>query len=153
MTTSAIRSARYARANRLDRDWGYSDRDQRHRFNAFLLNRLPGGLMFNNRFTFTSAQPVSEVCGNGTNGTVANQPTGRRAALAADRICPNGTILDRNGLRRDNEYASWDLRLGRPFRIGSGQAVEVILEVFNVLGRNNFRDPTYFENAAMARCE
>ena len=127
---------RYAKATRLDREWGYSDRDQRHRFNAFLLNKLPGRFFLNNRVTYTSAQPVSEKCGTNNVGS------GVRGG-AADRICPNGAILDRNTLRRDNDYASWDLRLSRPFTVRSGQSIEAILEVFNVLGRNNFKDPAF----------
>jgi hypothetical protein len=125
---------RYAKANRLDREWGYSDRDQRHRFNAFLLNKLPGRFLLNNRFSYTSAQPVSEKCVN-------NAPSGQRGGFS-DRICANGTILDRNTLRRDNDYASWDLRISRPFAVRNGQNVEAIVEVFNVLGRNNFKDPS-----------
>ena len=128
---------RYARADRLDREWGYSDRDQRHRLNAFLLSRLPGSFLLNNRFSYASAQPVSESCG------ANNQPTGQRAANGAARICPNGTILERNTLRRDNAFATWDLRLSRPFAVRSGQTVEALVEVFNVLGRNNFRDPAF----------
>jgi Carboxypeptidase regulatory-like domain/TonB dependent receptor len=127
---------RYARANKLDREFGYSDRDQRHRLNAFILNKLPGRFLLNNRFTYTSAQPVSEKCG--TN----NQGSGVRGG-AADRVCPNGTILDRNTLRRDNSFASWDLRLSRPFTVRAGQTLEGIVEVFNVLGRNNFKDPAF----------
>ena len=127
---------RYARANRLDREFGYSDRDQRHRLNAYLLNKLPGRFVINNRFTFTSAQPASEKCGTNNTGT------GERGA-SGDRVCPNGTILDRNTLRRDNAYASWDVRLARPFVVRAGQQVEAILEVFNVLGRNNFKDPAF----------
>ena len=127
---------RYAKANRLDREWGYSDRDQRHRFNAFLLNKLPGKFFLNNRFTYTSAQPVSEKCGTNNVGS------GVRGG-SSDRICPNGTILARNTLRRGNAYASWDLRLARPFAVRSGQSVEAIVEVFNVLGRNNFKDPSF----------
>ena len=127
---------RYARADRLDREWGYSDRDQRHRFNAYILSRLPMGLLVNNRFSYASAQPMSESC-------VANAPSGLRAATAGDRICANGTILQRNTLRRGNEYASWDLRLARPFDMGGGRTLEPIVEVFNVLGRNNFRDPAF----------
>ncbi len=126
---------RYARANRLDREWGYSDRDQRHRFNAYLLTKLPGQFFLNNRFTYNSAQPVSERC-------VTNAPSGQRGG-PSDRVCANGSILDRNTLRRNNEFASWDLRLSRPFAVRSGQAVEAIFEVFNVLGRNNFRDPAF----------
>ncbi len=128
---------RYARADRLDAEWGYSDRDQRHRLNAYLLTRLPGRVLLNNRFSYASAQPVSESCGTD------NRPTGRRAAAAGERVCPNGTILERNTLRRANEYASWDLRLARPFPAGGGRTVEGIVEVFNVLGRNNFRDPAF----------
>ncbi len=127
---------RYARADRLDAEWGYSDRDQRHRLNGYLLSRLPYGFLLNNRFSYASAQPMSESC-------VANAPSGMRAATAGDRICANGTILERNTLRRANEYASWDLRLGRPFMLGNGQTIEAIVEVFNVLGRNNFRDPAF----------
>ncbi|MEO6445995.1 MAG: carboxypeptidase regulatory-like domain-containing protein [Gemmatimonadaceae bacterium] len=134
---------RYARADRLDAEWAYSDRDQRHRLNGYLLNTLPGRVLLNNRFTYTSAQPVSESCGDGANGTVANQPTGRRAASGPERICPNGTILERNTLRRENSYATWDLRLSRVFPVRGAQSVEAILEVFNVLSRNNLRDPAF----------
>ena len=124
---------RYVKANQLDREWGYSDRDQRHRFNAFLLNKLPGKFFLNNRFTYTSAQPASEECGTNNVGT------GKRG----NRLCPNGTFLDRNTIRRDNAYASWDLRLSRPFPVRQGQNIEAIVEVFNVLGRNNFKDPSF----------
>lgn len=128
---------RYARASQLDREWGFSDRDQRHRLNAVLLSRLPWSVMLNNRFSYASAQPISESCG------ANNQPTGQRAANAGARICPNGTILDRNTLRRNNEHASWDLRLSRDFSTFRGQRVEAIVEAFNVLNRNNFRDPAF----------
>jgi hypothetical protein len=128
---------RYARADRLDDEWGYSDRDQRHRFNAFVLTNLGHSFSMNNRFTYTSASPMSAKCG--TN----NRPTGERAGSAADRICPNGTILERNTLRRRNEYASWDLRLARPVKVGTGNSAEFIFEVFNVLGRNNYKDPAF----------
>jgi hypothetical protein len=128
---------RYARADKLDEEWGYSDRDQRHRFNAFVLTRLPFDVVMNNRFTYTSASPVSEKCG--TN----NQGTGARAAGAGDRICPNGTILERNTLRRNNEYASWDLRFARPIKVTNASSAELMLDVFNVLGRNNFKDPAF----------
>ena len=37
---------------------------------------------------------------------------------------------------------SWDLRLSKPFRTGGRGQLEAILEVFNVLNRDNFRDPS-----------
>jgi len=120
----------YARANRLDREYGYSERDQRHRLNAWLMRKLPWQIYTNNRFTYTSPQPRSAVC--------ATVPLGN----PQDRICPDGSILQRNTIRRANEYASWDLRLSRQFSSLRNGRVEAIVEVFNVLGRDNFRDPS-----------
>jgi outer membrane receptor for Fe3+-dicitrate len=129
-------SFRYVRPDRLDREYNWSDRDQRHRFNGWLLTKLPGAFYLNNRVSAYSAQPTSEKCG--TN----NQGTGQRAAAATDRICPNGTILKRNTMRRDNAFVSWDLRLSKPFEVSSRGRLEAIIEVFNVLNRDNFRDPS-----------
>jgi len=124
---------RYARADALDAEWGYSDRDQRHRVNAWLLARAPWELIFNNRISYYSAQPISERCDG-------NQPSGETAAAPADRICDNGSVLQRNTLRKDNEFFSWDVRISRPFRMGGG-ALEAIVEVFNLTNTDNFRDP------------
>ncbi len=129
-------SFRYVRPDRLDREYNYSDRDQRHRFNLWTLYKFPWDIYANNRFSAYSAQPTSEKCG------ANNQGTGERAGAPTDRICPNGTILLRNTIRRDNSFMSWDLRLSRPFAIGGRGQIEAILEVFNVLNRDNFRDPS-----------
>ena len=130
---------RYVDPSRLDREWGWSDRDQRHRFNAWALAALPGGFLLNNRLSWYSAQPVSESCGDGNRGS------GKRAVnpwgALSDRICGDGSILRRNTLRKKNEFFSWDLRLSRPIRMGPGR-LEAIVEVFNLLGTDNFRDPS-----------
>ncbi len=128
-------SFRYARADRLDREYNYSDRDQRHRLNLWALYHFPWDIYANNRFSWYSAQPTSEKCVN-------NAPSGERATAPTDRICANGTILLRNTIRRDNAFASWDIRLSRPFRTRSRGELEAIVEVFNVLNRDNFRDPS-----------
>ena len=125
----------YAQANSLGSEWSLSNRDQTHRLNGYLLTKLPEGFVLNNSFTYRSATPVSEKC-------VANAPSGQRAGNPQDRICTNGSILARNTLRRSNEFASWDLRLSRAFKMDAGRSLEAIIEVFNVLGRNNFRDPS-----------
>jgi hypothetical protein len=126
---------RYARADRLDREYGWSDRDQRHRVNVWALARVPGRLMFNNRVTALSAQPTSESCG------ADNRATGQRAVNFTDRLCPNGTILQRNTIRRDNAFFTWDARLSRPIAVRTGQTLELIAEAFNLTNADNFRDP------------
>ena len=40
------------------KEWGYSDRDQRHRVNAYLLWIAPGEVAMNFRYAYRSAQPL-----------------------------------------------------------------------------------------------
>ena len=124
---------RYVDATQLEREWGYSDRDQRHRFNAWALAPLPGGVLLNQRLSYYSAQPVSASCAGGR----STNPWG----AASDRICGDGRITARNTLRKDNEFFSYDVRLSRPIPVSSGQ-LEAIVEVFNLLNTDNFRDPS-----------
>ncbi len=129
---------RYFSADDFTPEYNWSDRDQRHRINAWFLYRLPGDVLFNNRVSYYSAQPVSEKCGPGNTGT------GERASdlQDPDRLCPDGSVLPRNTLRKDNAFFSWDIRLSRMFRLGPG-AFEAILEVFNVTNADNFIDPSF----------
>ena len=57
-----------------------------------------------------------------------------------DRIQPDGTIIKRNTLRKDNEFFSWDLRVTRDFKVG-GAIVQPIFEVFNLTNARNIREP------------
>jgi len=134
---------RYAQADSLQREYNWSDRDQRHRFNGWLLAQV-AGFAINNRVSISSAQPVSEQCG------VGNVGNGQRAASPQDRICRDGTapdsgrILLRNTLRKDNAYFSCDVRVSRAIPVGRpGQQLEAIVEVFNVTNNDNFKDPAY----------
>ena len=127
---------RYARADSLQAEYNWSDRDQRHRFNAWVLAILPGDFYLNNRLSAYSAQPASESCGANNLGTGT-----RVASNSALRICPDGHVLQRNTIRRDNAYFSWDIRLSRPFNLGPQGALELIFEAFNVTNADNFKDP------------
>jgi hypothetical protein len=125
---------RYAVANNLAPEYNWSDRDQRHRFNGWMVARVAGTIYVNSRLSIYSAQPVSEICG------ANNKGTGIPDTVPQNRICPNGTILPRNTLRKDNAYFSWDLGVTWPFSVGGGR-LELIAQMFNVLGNANFRDP------------
>ena len=98
---------------------------------------LPGDFYLNNRRQrLLGAAGVGELRGG--------QP-GHRAARRlspAQRICPDGHILQRNTIRRDNAYFSWDIRLSRPFNLGPQGTFEAIFEVFNVTNSDNFKDPS-----------
>jgi len=126
-------SFRYARASILGPEYNWSDRDQRHRFNGWMLARV-GGFSINNRLSIYSPEPISEKCVN-------NLPSGQRATTPQDRICTNGTILKRNTLRKDNAFFSWDVRISRSVAFGRQGELEAIFEIFNVTNTDNFRDP------------
>ncbi len=133
---------RYVQADSLQAEYNWSDRDQRHRVNAWTLVKLPAGIYMNNRVSYYSAQPISESCGPRP-GNLFAPPAGQRASGPADRICTDGHILQRNTLRKDNAYFSWDLRLSKAFDVGRQGQLEAIIEVFNLTGNDNFRDPSY----------
>ena len=121
---------RYALASDLAPEYGWSDRDRRHQVSGYLLVELPGRLQVNNVVRYLSASPVSEQCAN----------RGARAAQPTDRVCPDGAILARNTLRRDNGLFTWDVRVSRRFALGNGALVEPVLEIFNLTNADNYLD-------------
>ena len=109
-------------ADNLAPEYNYSDRDQRHRFNAWLLVTAKD-FDFNTRISSRTAQP----------GSVGNTPQ--------DRIQPDGSIILRNTLRKDNEFFTWDFRVGRPFHLSKSVRLEPVFEVFNLTNSKNIRRP------------
>ncbi|MCB1035744.1 MAG: hypothetical protein KDD47_18125, partial [Acidobacteria bacterium] len=121
-------SFRYARITDLDKEWGYSDRDQRHRFNAWLLWQAPFDFDVNLRYSYRSAQPQSIT----ETGAVAQTPQ--------ERINADGTVTQRNLGRKDNKFSSFDLRVSRAFKIGNLE-LQAILDAFNLTNEPNFKTP------------
>ena len=119
---------RYAKVTDLGAEWGYSDRDQRHRLNSLFVWKGPGDVNFNFRYAYRSAQPKSITA------------TGADANTPQDRINADGSVTQRNLGRKDNEFSSLDIRLSRPFDLGAFQ-IEPIVECFNVFNSKNLKKP------------
>ena len=102
----------------LEKDYSYSDRDIRHKFNFFAFFELPYALSLNTRVQARSAQPIT----------------------ASPRVL-NGVDRGRNGERKDNEYFSFDWRLMRPFKIGPRYEIIPMLEMFNTFNNANNINP------------
>jgi Carboxypeptidase regulatory-like domain/TonB-dependent Receptor Plug Domain len=107
---------RYVDPRNLTPEYGYSDRDQRHRFNAFATFLLPYEINISPIMQIRSAQPTS----------VAN-----RGAF------PN--IVQRNTLRLENEFFTFDFRASKSFKITEKVAIEGIFEAFNLFNNRNQR--------------
>ena len=119
---------RYAKVTDLAAEYGYSDRDQRHRVNSWLLWNAPLGLDLNMRYSYRSAQPKSITA----SGADANTPQ--------ERINPDGSVTRRNLGRKDNQFSSLDARLSKQFKAG-GVVVEPAVDVFNLFNSKNLKRP------------
>src|SRR6266404_3440004 len=98
----------------LSLDYAVSDRDIRHKFNFYTSVEMPWQLEGNFRIQARSAQPIT--------------PDPR-------------TATNRNSLRKDNKYFSFDWRVQRPFRFGERYALIPIIEMFNTFNNKNNINP------------
>ena len=137
-------SFRYAKITDLDAEYGYSDRDQRHRLNSWLLWNAPMGIDVNVRYSYRSAQPKSlscvvsdAFCGKDAFGNPRFKAT---AQTPQDRINPDGSVTQRNLGRKDNVFSSLDFRLTKDFPFGNYK-VEPAIDVFNLFNSKNFHRP------------
>src|SRR5262245_14212588 len=105
---------RYFDLKRLYLEYAPSDRDERHKFNFFSYWDLGKGFVANVRMQARSAQPIS--------------PSPR-------------TGPDRNSLRKDNEFFSFDWRLQRVFKFGERYAIIPQIEMFNTFNNTNNVNP------------
>jgi hypothetical protein len=100
--------------NNLQLDYALSDRDIRHRFNFYSNVELPAHFELNSRIQARTAQPIT--------------PDPR-------------TATNRNTLRKDNKFFSFDWRLQRPFHFGERLALIPIVEMFNTFNNANNINP------------
>jgi hypothetical protein len=109
---------RYVDLHNLAQEYGYSDRDERHKFNFYSVANLPWGFDANVRMQAHSAQPISP------------EP----------RIV-GGVVLPRNSLRKDNAFFTFDFGVARPFHLGERFRIVPKLEMFNTFNNKNNVNP------------
>jgi hypothetical protein len=97
--------------NNLQLDYALSDRDIRNKFNFYMYSELPWGFEFVPRIQARGAQPATPATRTATN---------------------------RNTLRKDNKYFSFDWRLSRPFKFGERYELIPTVEMFNTFNNDNF---------------
>jgi hypothetical protein len=110
---------RYAVANNFKPDYGLSDRNERHRFNAFGLWEGPWGIEFSPLISFHSPQPIS----------------------VANRILGKGYIVNRNTIWKDNTFFAFDFRAAKTFKLSERFRLQAIVDAFNLTNRANPKHP------------
>jgi hypothetical protein len=58
-----------------------------------------------------------------------------------NRLLPNGTIVLRNTLRKDNAFTSIDFRVARNFKLNERFTLQGIVDVFNLGNSKNLKKP------------
>jgi hypothetical protein len=109
---------RYADLHNLAAEYSNSDRDERHKFNAFTVADLPWGFHGNVRMQAHSAQPIT--------------PEPRFVG---------GVDQGRNTLRKDNAFFTFDFGADRPIRLGERMRLIPRIEVFNLFNNKNNVNP------------
>ena len=146
----------------LDDEFGTSQHDQRHRFTANWVWRLPHDFIFSGLVYGSSGNAVRS---GRRDGSVANGLDLYGTAPAArgliprpicgldprfDAACsflgiPDGTRIPRNAARADAVFRV-DLRIGWQLYASEGVFIEPTLEIFNVFNRENFDPQTFNTN-------
>ena len=98
----------------LSLDYALSDRDIRHKFNFFTFINLGWGFDGNFRIQGRTAQPITPATRTATN---------------------------RNTLRKDNEYFSFDWRIQRPIKLNERFSIIPVFEMFNTFNNANNINP------------
>jgi len=114
----------------LEAEWGRSRGDERVRFVASSIFRLPAGFTLAPVFAYGSGQPWNHRLGFDANGDGRNSD--RPAGTA--RFSEDGP-----------DYISFDMRLTYRLGLGSGVTADVIAEVFNLFNRRN-DDVNFIQN-------
>ena len=109
---------RYADLHNLAAEYSNSDRDERHKFNAFTVADLPWGFHGNVRMQAHSAQPIT--------------PEPRFV---------NGVDQGRNSLRKDNAFFTFDFGVDRPVSLGERMKLIPRIEMFNTFNNKNNVNP------------
>ena len=116
------------------KDYTFSDRDSRHKFNFFAYTKLPAGFGFSARIQAHTAQPITDnVLGTGTGPACSPNNSLTRVV--------NGVDCGRNHLRKDNGFFTFDWRADRPIHFGDRYALIPTVEVFNSFNNKNNVNP------------
>ncbi|MCP4249728.1 MAG: TonB-dependent receptor, partial [bacterium] len=130
---------RYAKITDLGPEFSLSDRNQDHRFNAWMNWNAPWDLDVNLRLSYRSAQPL-DIRPDGQ-PVSAFPPTERCIpAPAAGSCAPGAAVFQRNQGKKDNEFKTLDLRLAKDFKVGD-LTIQPVIDVFNLTDEANFLIP------------
>jgi outer membrane receptor for ferrienterochelin and colicin len=130
-------SFRYYDFYNLAKEYSYSDRDEKHKFNFITHADLPAKFAVDVRMQAHTAQPYSaNPNATGVGPLCSNTQAGHRVQLG---LGPGGSNVDcgRNFLRKDNGFFAFTFGAERPIQLGERYQIIPRVEVFNLFNNKN----------------
>jgi hypothetical protein len=127
-------SFRYLDLYNLKKEYSYSDRDEKHKFNFISRAELPWHFDADVRMQAHTAQPTSA----NPNGTGTGPLCSENNALHRVLQGPSGLVdCGRNFIRKDNGFFTFDFGVARPVHLGERFQIIPKIEVFNLFNNKN----------------
>lgn len=137
--------------NDLEREFGASPWDRRHRLTLSGSFELPAGILVAPLLTFSTGVPMDILMPDGSSRvpTLERNAGGRRFETGAELNTYlrslnasggiNGVLLPLvdDDAEFSDDFSSFDLRISKVFAVGGDRSVEAILEVFNLFNTDN----------------
>jgi len=125
---------RYLDFYNLKREYAYSDRDEKHKFNFITHAELPAKFIADVRMQAHTAQPASA----NPNGTGTGPLCSLNNSLHRVLQGPTGLVdCGRNFIRKDNGFFTFDFAVQRPIHLGERMRLIPKIEVFNTFNNKN----------------
>jgi len=127
---------RYLDFYNLKREYSYSDRDEKHKFNFWTHAELPYKFGVDVRMQAHTAQPTSANPNSPGTGPICS-PTNAAHRVLADPTTGAPVDCGRNFLRKDNGYFAFNFGVQRPIPLGERMRIIPKLEMFNAFNNKN----------------
>jgi hypothetical protein len=128
---------RYLDYYNLKREYSYSDRDEKHKFNFITYAELPAKFTVDVRMQAHTAQPTSAIPNTTPSGALCS-PTNAAHRVLPDPTAPGGVIdCGRNFVRKDNGFFAFNFGVQRPISLGEKMRIIPKIEMFNAFNNKN----------------
>jgi hypothetical protein len=127
---------RYLDFYNLRREYSYSDRDEKHKFNFMTHAELPYKFNVDVRMQAHTAQPATSLPTTTPSGPVCSPTNANHRVLLNPTT---GTLVDcgRNFVRKDNGFFAFNFGIARPISLGERMRIIPKLEMFNTFNNKN----------------
>ena len=130
-------SFRYLDFYNLKREYSYSDRDEKHKFNFITHAELPAKFAMDVRMQAHTAQPASANPNSTGTGPLCSLSNSLHRVLPSSSAASGLVDCGRNFIRKDNGFFTFNFGVQRPIPLGERMRIIPKIEMFNTFNNKN----------------